>query len=84
MCITILQMRVENKYMQALQLIDDQQQMALEASLAPQVVIDSSDQRTTPDEQFLEQHPMLKATNRWRHPSALAINNEELANSCKL
>ncbi|KAI6177362.1 Twk-22 [Aphelenchoides bicaudatus] len=78
MCITIMQMRVENKYMQALQLIDDQHQLL---AGQPQVVIETPDQRMSPDEQQFTEHPILKASNRWKHPSALAINNEELANN---
>jgi hypothetical protein len=77
MCITILQTRVENRYMQALQLIDEQRQMYTRDGLSnslPQVIVE------TPDQDI---DPVLKSSSRWRHPSAFAINNNEIAANCE-
>lgn len=73
--------------MQALQLIDEQHQMVAQDALSmhnslPQVVVGTPDnQRLSPDD-IHNENPMLKANSRWRHPSALAINNDEIMANC--
>lgn len=68
--------------MQALQLIDEQQQLVAQDALSnslPQVIVGTPDQHLSPD----DIDPMLKANLRWRHPSALAINNEDVMANCR-
>lgn len=66
--------------MQALQLIDEQSQLA---HGDPQIVVETPNQSLSPNCQNTE-NPILKASSRWRHPSTLTINNEKIVGNRKL
>ncbi|KAI6188527.1 Twk-22 [Aphelenchoides besseyi] len=89
MCLELMRLKAENKFMTALQLIDDQQAIFADYSQQPMPTITVEDDNSpetnginniSPQQSpshFLSYTDLpLRLNTRWRHPSALGINND--------